>query len=263
MKKSVMRRVGDAVGYLFIALIAVGLLFVFFSNLRGNTVFIAGKTVMWVKTESMEPQIPARSYILVEKSDGTDVSVGDVIVFRSDDPVLNGAYNTHRVVEVIGDHQEFVTRGDNNPVNDEYTAKAKNVAGIYRKNLPVLSAFGRFLSTKIGILISVTVIFAIMLILYLPDMIKLTKARAAEVEAKKKEQMDALIQAEIERLKAAESAKTPEETAKDPPENAAAEEEAETEDPAAPREETADRPAEETPEETETEIKPGSEDTPE
>ena len=94
-----------------------------------HTVFIFGRTTVWVMTPSMEPQIPAQSYILVKRVSAEEVNVGDVIIFRSDDPSLDGSFNTHRVIEIIGDHEEFVTKGDANLIKDGYTAKADKIEG--------------------------------------------------------------------------------------------------------------------------------------
>lgn len=224
MKSSKFRKFVGIFGYVVVGLIAALLVFVLLTRASGNVAFIFGRTLMWVRTGSMEPTIPEKSYILVEKINAADVSVGDVIVFRSDDPALEGAYNTHRVVRVVGNNDEFVTKGDNNqsnPVEDKYTAKAANVIGVYRSNLPLLTLFGRFFATKIGIIVAFTLIFAVMLIIYVPDMMRLNRERTEELQRKRQEQIDERVRAEVERMKlenANPAGASPEPTASEPSE---------------------------------------------
>ena len=189
-KKSASRK---ALNWAFAAVMIVlvaALAFLIVSNMQGRITFIAGKTVVWVRTESMEPVIPARSYILVEKADPAKLAVGDVILFYSDDPSLNGALNTHRIIE-IDEAGEFVTRGDHNVKEDDYTAKPDKVVGVYRKNLPVLTQVGRFLSTRGGIAVTAAV--------YVPDLARAAKKKKSE---EKKDEIDERVRAEVERLKA-------------------------------------------------------------
>ena len=201
-KNSVFRKITGAIGYVMILAIIGLLVFVIGSNVTGNTVFIFGRTTAWVMTPSMEPTIPARSYILVKKVGADEIKKDDVIVFASDDPDLNGAYNTHRVVEIKDGGREFVTKGDANAISDVYTAKAEKVLGVYEKNLPALTAIGRFVFSSIGMMISLTAIFVIVMAIYIPDIIRANRERTKEIERKRREQIDALVREEVERLKA-------------------------------------------------------------
>ncbi len=212
-KKSIIRRIIGIVGYTVVVALMLLVAFILFSNMSGKVTFIFGRTAMWVKTESMAPQIPERSYILVRKAPASEVKEGDVIVFKSDDPSIAGSYNTHRVIEIIGVGAEFVTKGDNNAIADQYTAKAANVLGIYEKNLPLMTSFGRVLSTSQGIMITFTMIFVIFLIIYVPDMTRASKRRSDEADRIEKARVEALVALEVERLKAEAAAKAAAEAA--------------------------------------------------
>ena len=201
-KKHIGAKIASVFAYLVIAVIALALVFVIYSGIHGNAAFIGGYAVMWVETPSMEPLIPARSYIFVKEATGQDVKVGDVIVFRSDDPSLAGAYNTHRVVEISPDGKEFTTKGDNNGGVDPYTAKADKVAGIYRKTLSTLSVFGRFLSTPIGMTAAGAIVLGILFAVYMPELKRATREKEEEAEEKHEEEIQKRIQEEVERLKA-------------------------------------------------------------
>ena len=214
-KKPLIRRIVGIVGYTVVIALMALVAFILFSNMSGKVTFIFGKTAMWVKTESMAPTIPERSYILVRKAAASEVAVGDVIVFKSDDPAIAGSYNTHRVVEIVNGGAEFVTKGDNNLAADKYTAKAQNVLGLYEKNLPLMTSFGRVLSTTKGIMITFTMIFVIFLIIYVPDMTRAAKKKQEEADRIEQLRVDALVALEIEKLKAADAAKAAAETAAD------------------------------------------------
>lgn len=188
-----------AAAYVFTALLIVFVALVLYFNLTGKTFFVFDRAVMWVKTGSMEPQIPARSYVLVKKATGDDVKLGDVIVFHSSDPRLGGELNTHRVVEIKGGGAEFITKGDNNPTVDGQSAKAENVIGIYSKNLPFLSSLGRFLSTSTGITVMALLMFAIIIAVFLPDVLKYQRDKTDNGK------IDELVKAEVEKLKSESS----------------------------------------------------------
>lgn len=206
-KTSVGRLIRNIIGYVIIFLILAALAFVLISKAVKKTAFVFGKSIAWVMTDSMEPTIPQQSYILINKINAKDVKVGDVIMFVSDDPDLAGNNNTHRVVEIIGENEEFVTKGDAAQINDKYTVKADKVLAVYEKNLPFLSNIGRIMFSGIGIMISVTVILFMTMLLYIPDIMKATKKKTVELEDIKQKQINELIRKEIERLKAGEAAK--------------------------------------------------------
>lgn len=198
-KKKRKIRITEIFGFIIIFAIIAMLVFVLYSNFSGKMIFVFGKATAWVMTESMEPIIPERSFILISKVSAEDVQVGYIIIFKSDDPVIKDKYNTHRVIEIKGN--EFVTKGDNNLSADSFTAKAEKIVGRYEKNLEVLTAIGRFMYSGIGFLITITFIFVIVMVLYIPDLMKAIKDNEGKAEEKKKAQIDELVKQEVERLK--------------------------------------------------------------
>lgn len=208
-KKTPLARVLNVISTIVLIFAILIFVFILFSNLRGEMLFIGDRAPVWVRTDSMEPTIPAQSYVVIRKADSSEVAVGDVILFASDDPRLEGANNLHRVVEIVGDHEEFVTKGDNpqtNPLADKQTAKAEKVIGIYERTLPVLSALVRFLTTPIGIAVTLFVLFALNLLSSLPDLKRASAGRKAKAAQKKQDELDALVQAEVQKLKTEQGA---------------------------------------------------------
>lgn len=163
-------------------------------GIAGKTPFVAGYSVRKILTESMEPVIPAESYIFVKKVSVDDINVGDVIMFYSDDPQIKDMLNTHRVVNIIekedGD-KEFVTKGDNNTVEDKYHVMSDKVVAKYERNLSVLTTIMRILSIP-GVFFAIVVIPAAFL--FVTSIIDFRK-KLKEVH------MDVLVNEELDRLK--------------------------------------------------------------
>ena len=93
---------------------------------------IGGYMALRITTGSMEPTYPIDTMIVVKKTQPSDIKVNDIISFYSSDPSLDGAVNTHRVVEIKHDDNDsisFVTKGDANNVVDSYDAEDRYLLG--------------------------------------------------------------------------------------------------------------------------------------
>ena len=191
--KLTLKIVFGAVIVLFMALFIM-------SKVSSNPIFLFNKTTMWVMTESMDPTIPPRTYILVEKATADDVEEGDIIVFRSSDPRIKGQFNTHRLVFKSGDN--LVTKGDNNASTDgAYSPKPEDVVGKYVKSLSGMTFLGRVAMTPVGYAVLVIVFIATMVICVIPDVKEAVKAKEEDDEEKKKKEIRRLIDEEVRRLK--------------------------------------------------------------
>ena len=172
---------------------------------RGELLFIGRYACVYVMTESMEPAIPARSYIAVRRVEVSKIQVGDVIVFRSDDPAIRDSLNTHRVREIIGDHEEFVTRGDHNLADDRYPARADRVVALYSHNLPYLTAISQFFLSAGGLLATLAGILLLCLGMYLPDVLRAARRARDEASAREHERMmRERVREEVEKLRRAD-----------------------------------------------------------
>lgn len=200
-KRGVFSSITLYLGYAVIILLVAAIAFILISKSAGKLFYINGKTMVWVMSESMEPEIPRRSYIIVEKITADEVNVGDVIMFISDDPSIKGSYNTHRVVEIVGDHESFIMKGDNNIIEDEYPARAECVEARYVEKLEVLSRFGRFLSSQMGLMSSVSVVIALTAAIMLPELKRLQKAQEDEMNRQHEKEIEELVRLEIEKLR--------------------------------------------------------------
>lgn len=195
MAHKLVKRLVSVVTYVLLAVIVLAIVFLFVSRAKNKLVFVGSYSVVWVKTDSMEPTIPAQTYIVVRKAAGDAVKEGDVITFYSDDPSLSGALNTHRVVAETEDG--FITKGDHNYVEDKTPAQKDKVVGTYVRNLTFLSGIGRFMAKPAGLFVIVLGFLAIILLLYLPEIVKGLKKKEKPAELS----FDERVQAEVEKLK--------------------------------------------------------------
>lgn len=87
-----------------------------------------------VVTGSMEPDIPTGSLVIVQKADIASLKVGDVIMFRSDDPTVpQNAPVSHEIIRMEQDlsgETIFITKGTANLTEDTYPVYAENIIGI-------------------------------------------------------------------------------------------------------------------------------------
>lgn len=222
-KKNIRLLVFSLIGYSLIFLLIVSAVFVLVSHAKNDDPFIGSYSLMWVKTGSMSPLIPEKSYILVEKAESESVRMDDVIVFISDDPDIAGQRNVHRVVGIDHDGQGnllFTTRGDNTQTNvkaDEYPARGEKLVGKFVKTLPLLSVMGRMLSTTVGLFVVIVLIIAVLMIIYLPEIARVIR-QAEIIKTEKQATMEELIQQEVARLKREAAAAKGEENPEKPDE---------------------------------------------
>lgn len=100
-----------------------------------------------VLSGSMEPMIHTGAVALIDISD-TDAEVGDVVTYKMDDGGLvqtggnnvinatSGVLVTHRIIEERDGF--FVTKGDNNEVNDEKPVYPYQIVGTFKTSIPAL-----------------------------------------------------------------------------------------------------------------------------
>lgn len=213
MQKAKNKKIRTILTLLIAGILAALAIFLLIGKIQNRVIFLFGKAALWVETDSMEGEIPAQSYILIRRASASEVQPGDVITFYSSDPAIQGLLNTHRVIGVSEDGAAFVTKGDHNPVADSYPALAENTVGIYEKNLPAMTAIGRFFKTPAGLAVTLTLILLICCALYLPDVVKAfrednqTKAERAEKE--KQAEMDRLVAKEVQKLHDADKDRDP------------------------------------------------------
>lgn len=194
MKKnvSIKKVVGNVLIALVILLLLLTVAVTVINKKENKPTFVFGYALLWVKTGSMEPTVPVKSYILVKAYDKSGVKEGDIVTFICNDPtspVYNGMI-THRIFSVTD--EGYRTKGDNS-APDKFIVKDDEIVATYVKNLSVLTFFGRVFSSPVGLMLIVALFVGSTAFLYIPDIIN-----ALKDEDKQKEQKELEIQKRIE-----------------------------------------------------------------
>lgn len=169
---------------------------------QNKPTFVFGYSIMRVETGSMEPTIPAKSYVIVKKSDGVGLKEGTTITFVCSDETSSvyGRLVTHRIVEITDDG--YRTKGDAAAI-DDWTVSPKDVVATYERNVPFLGVIGRIFSSWIGLAAIAVLFVGSCAFVYIPEMIDAVKD---DEKTKKEKEIDRRVKEEVEKLRARESA---------------------------------------------------------
>ena len=123
------------IGFVIFVVAICGMIFIMST---GKHFTIAGYQVLRVLTSSMEPAIAENTCIIIKEYPVEQLKVGDIITFTSDDPQIQGYYNTHRIHEIVEENGEtlYITKGDATDAIDAYPVHQDQVAGILVRELP-------------------------------------------------------------------------------------------------------------------------------
>lgn len=162
---------------------------------------VVGLTPYTVLSGSMEPTYHVGSLIYVKEAEPAEIEVGDPITFVVNEDLLVA---THRVVEIdvqtsrqqtiVDENGEAMLDAEGNPIYEEvpldepayyFTTKgdandAVDGAQVYYKNLlgvpvftiPYLGYLSSWIQTKKGMIISINVALILLLLTFLPDLLR-------------------------------------------------------------------------------------------
>lgn len=198
-KRLINKKVSSIIYDVIIIFLLIMTVIFILDRINHRATFIFERTILIIATGSMEPEIPTDSCILLEHVEPRDIKIGDVITFYSDDPSILGSMNTHRVVGITEEQHgvEFITKGDNNLLEDTYRAKGDNLVGRYIKVLPVMTVITSFLMSEIGFMVIILSFISYIAVIFIRAYFKKRKIFAKEKEA----EINRKIAEEIERLK--------------------------------------------------------------
>lgn len=151
---------------------------------KGNTPKVFGYYVLRIVTGSMEPTYGKDSLIFVKYKNPEEIKVGDVISFYSNDPTLEGAVNTHRVVDIEKDGSKitFTTRGDANNADDLYRTDSRAVLGVVFGSSLILGKLSRLVSNPLIFVPFILLPLVIMMIRSFVQAIRSARTLAKEEE---------------------------------------------------------------------------------
>ena len=139
--------------------------------------------------------------LLVQKADAASLQVGDVISFFSPDPSLNGALNTHRIVDIAeaDGSLQFTTKGDANLIEDQYPVDESRVVG---KVIFVSTRLGKLLRLISNPLVFGLAVLVPLVLILVGNLVSALKSAARLA----KEEEEAAVRQALEELKAKQNA---------------------------------------------------------
>lgn len=119
-----------------------------------------------VLSGSMKDEINDGDLVLTKECDTSNLKVGDIISFKSDEIVV-----THRISNINYEdgRRHFITKGDNNDAEDAGYVKEENVEGLYLFKISGLGNVAMFLQTPIGIVVALSIPLAILICINLAN----------------------------------------------------------------------------------------------
>lgn len=163
---------------------AVMILCVVIFTKQGEAPNILGYTALRITTGSMEPSYPVDTMIVVKQTDPSQIEEGDVISFYSEDPALDGAVNTHRVVsaEKTEDGWRYTTKGDANNTVDAYDVESQYLIGKVVFSSLILGKAARLVSNPLVFIPVILVPLGVILVGNMVGTISLARKIAKEEE---------------------------------------------------------------------------------
>ena len=187
--KKVLKVIVNIFAWLIVILSLLVTILVFSSTADNGVPNLFGYIPLTVESNSMQPTFSMGDLIICKEiDDANTLEVGDVITFWT---IIDGkkVKNTHRIAAIneTDGTRSFVTRGDNNPVDDETPAYAGDLIGKWT-NLSFAGAGNimAFLRTKLGffvcILIPMAIFFLFELYKFIVVLIEIKRPAAPEID---------------------------------------------------------------------------------
>ena len=148
---------------------------------------LLGFQIFTILSGSMEPTYHVGSLILVRPTDPQEIRVGDPITFVMNEDLLVA---THRVIGIDAEEDDgmlrFATQGDANATPDALLVHQNNVIGVPILNIPKLGFVIDYIREPPGTYAAIAIGAAVLLLLFLPDMIRVLAGDDAKKPEKSK-----------------------------------------------------------------------------
>lgn len=127
---------------LFFILILYNLFLLLFSAKTDKQAkYIFGFRAYIITTDSMKPNLNLGDIVIIKKVNNEELNVNDIITYRLS---INTERVTHRIIEKSDDI--YITKGDNNKLEDKSIVKYENIEGIVIIKIPFIGKI--FLNTE-------------------------------------------------------------------------------------------------------------------
>ncbi len=175
-------------------------------------VFLMGSRVLGFKcytviSGSMEPKFSVGDLLYVKEVDVNTIKVGDPITFILNEDLVVA---THSVVRIDAENKHFYTKGEANDIEDSEPVHFNNVIGVPQFAIPKLGYVSDFVQNPPGTYITIVLGVALILVVFLPDLVGKKKKDEEETDETAAVEMDvssameenAKLKEELEKLRA-------------------------------------------------------------
>ena len=162
--KKVLRVTANVLAWIVLIIAFLVTVIVFSSGRNNGVANIFGYIPMTVESDSMKPTFSRNDLIICKEIDDINsLKSGDVITFWT---IIDGkrVKNTHRIVSVEDENgvKSYITRGDNNSIDDSVPVYTSDIIGKWTKvKLPVFGKVLDFIRTKTGFFVCIVIPMAI------------------------------------------------------------------------------------------------------
>lgn len=119
-----------------------------------------------VLSGSMETEIMTGDLVVTKEINTSKLKEGDIIAFKKD-----GYVTTHRIksIENVDGETRYITKGDNNNVEDEGYVTADMVEGIFKSKITGLGNLAMFVQTPSGMVIALSIPLILLVLVQVSD----------------------------------------------------------------------------------------------
>lgn len=143
--------------YMIMGTLAITLLLLI-SSKSEKAFDLIGYRTYTVLSGSMEPEFYPGDIVIVKNKNKAELKVNDIVTFVDDGDIV-----THRIMKEI--EEGYITKGDNNEVEDARTLEDENIIGKVLIDIPKLGYVMQFLSKPI-VIAGELILLAIFIIIY-------------------------------------------------------------------------------------------------
>lgn len=183
-------------------LVVIGLLYaivsISYDVYKKRPISLCGYSISYVPTNSMDPAIPASTYVLFVET--KDVKVDDIVVYQSQEGETKGLYIIHRIISKTDDG--FYARGDNNLAIDEELITNDMIIGKHITNLKVLSTLLGGMSRNLIFVLVIVIFVGLFIVQILNIYFVYQKEKNSKMKADSLQKLkDEIYKEELEKLK--------------------------------------------------------------
>ena len=128
-----------------------------------NLFEIIGYRSYTVLSGSMEPEFYPGDMVITKHKNKSDIQINDIVTYRDNEGVII----THRIIEEIP--KGYITKGDNNNVEDAEILTTDNIIGEVKFSIPKLGYVINFLSKPMVIAVEMFLLAGFILFYYKDD----------------------------------------------------------------------------------------------